>query len=90
MEDALTPDGTRKLRTLCRDILGRHPTVVAIDINGNRDIVDVIECLSQVIRPKGDDVVMNFNWELPRLIIVKSRFLYKAMKEQHLDGTLRY
>jgi hypothetical protein len=88
VEDALTPEGTKKLRTLCREHLIRsYPTVVAIDINGNREIAHVIECLCQVIRPNGDDVEMNINWEIPRLIIIKSRFLFHAMKE-HRNGVL--
>lgn len=88
MEDALTQEGTKKLRALCRDnLIGCYPTVVAIDINGNRDILDVIECLRRVIQPTGDDILMNVNWELPRLIIIKSRFLFRAMKEQGVSAS---
>mmetsp|Transcript_60026 Transcript_60026/g.72136 ORF Transcript_60026/g.72136 Transcript_60026/m.72136 type:complete len:346 (-) Transcript_60026:495-1532(-) len=89
LEDAITEDGVQQLRTLCRDTLvhsdsnGRNaslgPNVVAVDINGNRELPAVLACLTQIIRPKKDTVHLGVDWELPRLIIVKSRSLYQAM-----------
>lgn len=77
LEDALTDEGTAKLRTFCKDnLIGGHPSVVAIDINGNREIADVIHCIKQIMNP-GPDVTVGKDWELPRIIIVKSRYLYR-------------
>jgi hypothetical protein len=45
----------------------KEPLVVAIDINGNRDLPAVLKCIELV-----------FTWS-PRLIIVKSRALYSKM-----------
>ena len=42
--------------------------VVAIDINGNRDLEAVEACLDRVL-----------NWWKPRLVIVKSRSLYRKL-----------
>lgn len=55
------------------DIVGTAPSVMCIDINGNREIDGVLECLR---------MVMNEPWSsMPRMIIVKSRFLYWEMKK---------
>ncbi len=50
----------------CKDKL-----IVAIDINGNRELEAVVQCLKRVL-----DI-----WE-PRLVIVKSRSLFRLMIEQ--------
>lgn len=79
LQDALTENGSIKLRALCKDkLVGGYPTVVAIDINGNREIPAVLKCIDNIMNPgnDGDD-----NWELPRLIIVKSRLLYVELKK---------
>jgi hypothetical protein len=84
--DALTVEGTKQLRSLCKNhLIGSYPTVVAIDINGNRDVSDVINCVNQVVQPSGDDVILGSDWKLPRLIIVKSRYLFQAMKADEVS-----
>lgn len=81
-EDALTDEGTAKMRALCKQkLVGGYPNVVAIDINGNRLLDHVVECVERVMNP-GDDVVLGRDWDLPRLIIVKSRFLHEEVKRQ--------
>ena len=86
IEDALSDEGTAKMRALCKQkLVGGHPNVVAIDINGNRLLDHVVECVERVMNP-GTDVVMGENWDLPRLIIVKSRFLYEEVKRQQSEG----
>ena len=86
IEDALTDEGTAKMRALCKQkLVGSHPNVVAIDINGNRLLDHVVECVERVMNPV-DDVVMGENWDLPRLIIVKSRFLHEEVKRQQSEG----
>jgi hypothetical protein len=55
--------------------LSRPPDVVAMDINGNRELPAVLECLQAV-------------WKLwrPRLVIVKSRALYAVCDDvRHYD-----
>lgn len=70
----LNPDDIASLNTFCQQTLeGGAPSVIAIDINGNRDVDGVLECLQ---------VVMNEKWtEQPRLIVVKSRFLYWDLRK---------
>lgn len=70
----LKPDEMASLNTLCTQTLkGGSPSVIAIDINGNRELEGVLECLQ---------VVMNEKWlRRPRMIIVKSRFLYWDLKK---------
>jgi hypothetical protein len=77
--DALLPGGMSHVRGLCeRRLAGGAPTVVCIDINGNREIDDVLGCLG---------AVMNEPWSnLPRMIIVKSRFLYWEMMKKDGGG----
>lgn len=80
MQDGLTTKGVAELRRFCRDnlVLG-YPTVVAIDINGNREIPAVVRCVENVMtadEPSGDAKP----WELPRLILVKSRHLHEAIR----------
>eukprot|EP00956_Cyclotella_meneghiniana_P034255 scaffold102865_cov64-Cyclotella_meneghiniana.AAC.1 len=62
------------LNKFCQQSLkGGAPSVIAIDINGNRDVDGVLECLQ---------IVMSENWvRQPRLIVVKSRFLYWDMRK---------
>jgi hypothetical protein len=52
-------------------LLEVQPTVVAIDINGNRELHPVLHCLQ---------IVMD-RWQ-PRLILVKSRSLYYGLQQQ--------
>ena len=86
VEDALSDEGTAKMRALCKQkLVGGHPNVVAIDINGNRLLDHVVECVERVMNP-GNDVVIGENWDLPRLIIVKSRFLHEEVKRQQSEG----
>lgn len=47
--------------------------VVGIDINGNREIEAVRECLKRVL-----------NWWNPRLVIVKSRSLYQVLVQNKI------
>jgi hypothetical protein len=62
---------------LCEDeLLIKSHLVVAIDINGNREIEAVVECLKRVM-----------NWWSPKLIIVKSRSLYKYMQEKGIGDS---
>ena len=76
LEDALTEEGTHQLRQLCQDVMqGGYPTVVAIDINGNREIPAVLQCIGHLLNP----INPPDGWVLPRLIIVKSRLLYHAL-----------
>jgi hypothetical protein len=82
LEDALTDSGTIKLRTLCQEKLIRgFPSVVAVDINGNRELPGVLQCLNNIMNP-GSDVELGKNWELPRLIIVKARSLYAEVQNR--------
>ncbi len=72
--DVLVPGVMSQVRELCeRRLVNKSPSVICIDINGNRDIDGVLECLK---------VVMNEHWsKMPRMIVVKSRFLYWEMKK---------
>jgi hypothetical protein len=51
------------------DATAHHPSVVAIDINGNRQLPAVVDCIQLALDA----------WS-PRLIIVKSRELYAKIK----------
>ncbi|KAL3770270.1 hypothetical protein ACHAWO_003675 [Cyclotella atomus] len=72
--NVLKPDELASLNKLCQQSLkGGAPSVIAIDINGNRDVDGVLECLQ---------AVMNEKWiRHPRLIVVKSRFLYWDLRK---------
>lgn len=74
LRNILKPDDMASLNKFCQQSLkGGAPSVIAIDINGNRDVDGVLECLQ---------IVMNENWvRQPRLIVVKSRFLYWDMRK---------
>ena len=86
VEDALSDEGTAKMRALCKQkLIGAYPNVVAIDINGNRLLDHVLECIKQLMNP-GEDVVLGEDWDLPRLIIVKSRFLHEEVKRRQGKG----
>ena len=61
--DALSEEGMSSLRDRCTETLGGTPTVVAIDINGIRELEAVVQCIANV-------TTLN-----PRVIIVKSRHL---------------
>lgn len=73
LANVLLPEEMASIRTLCETKLTNSaPTVICIDINGNREIAGVLECL---------DMVMKEQWKVqPRMIIVKSRFLYWELK----------
>ena len=86
IEDALSDEGTAKMRALCKQkLIGGYPNVVAVDINGNRLLDHVLECIKRLMNP-GDDVVLGKDWDLPRLIIVKSRFLHEEVKRRQGKG----
>jgi len=79
LEDAITDKGTAKIRKLCKEkMIHGEPDVVAVDINGNREVSAVLSCIKQILQP-GKDVTVGKDWNLPRLIIVKSSNLYQAM-----------
>ena len=61
------------IRTICEtSLIGSAPSIIAIDVNGNREIDGVLDCVQ---------AVMNEKWiRMPRMIIVKSRFLYWELK----------
>lgn len=73
--DVLVPHEMSLVRILCEQCLvGSAPSILCIDINGNREIEGVLACLT---------MVMNEPWiRMPRIIIVKSRFLYWEMKRR--------
>ena len=74
VEDALTAVGIAKLQGLCaRSLQKRHPSVVAIDINGNREIPAVLQLVDNIMNPGSNE------WVLPSLILVKSRLLHSAL-----------
>jgi len=68
------------IRTLCEtSLINSAPSIVCIDVNGNREIQGVIDCISSI---------MNEQWKsLPRMIIVKSRFLYWELKKEEGHGS---
>jgi len=76
IQDALSYP--KELEQLCFQHLkyGR-PTVVAIDINGSRELPAVLQCIKVVIDLFCDDSAPD-TW--PRLLIVKSRALYSMVK----------
>ena len=61
----------RKLRN--EDVDGG--LVVAIDINGNRELEAVEDCLKRVLK-----------WWTPKLVIVKSRSLYAKMTDLNIGN----
>lgn len=56
---------------LAEKIIDKSPLVVSIDINGNRELPAVLDCLSFVLD----------SWS-PRLILVKSRELHAKMTNE--------
>ena len=62
------------IRAVCeKSMVGSAPSIICIDVNGNREIDGVIECLNTVMKEP---------WRRqPRMIIVKSRFLYWEVKK---------
>lgn len=80
MGDVFVEEEMTQFRTLCEHgLVGGSPSVVAIDINGNREIEGVVRCIQ---------TMMDQPWKrgVPRLIIVKSRFLYWHMKGKEDEG----
>jgi hypothetical protein len=74
LEDALTERGMKQLCELCETRLEcKSPSVVALDIGGNREIPAVLQCLYNIMNPPSE------TWVTPRLILVKSRFLHKEL-----------
>ena len=75
LANVLVPDEMATLRTTCESSLqGEAPSIICVDINGNREIDGVLRCVQ---------MLMNEKWKRqPRLIIVKSRFLYWDLKER--------
>jgi hypothetical protein len=59
---------------LAQKELGGPPCVVAIDINGNRELPAVVKCV--------DRVLISGKERPPRLVIVKSRFLHAKLLEE--------
>eukprot|EP00804_Cyclotella_cryptica_P002604 CCRYP_010424-RA/>CCRYP_010424-RA protein AED:0.20 eAED:0.20 QI:41/1/1/1/1/1/3/458/441 len=72
--NVLKAEEMASLNEICQQTLkGGAPSVIAIDVNGNREIEGVLQCLQ---------MVMNEKWaRQPRLIVVKSRFLYWDLKK---------
>ena len=73
--NVLRPDEMTSLRLLCEQSLANSsPSIVAIDVNGNREIDGVLDVLTKVMEER---------WRRqPRLIVVKSRFLYWEVKDR--------
>lgn len=104
LEDALTKEGSAQIRSLCQTHLeNKYPSVVSIDINGNRELPAVLECIERIMCPDfdNDDNVedkqidemtesqFTYNgvkWDLPRLIVVKSRTLHELLVSREKDG----
>lgn len=76
--DVLQPNDMSSIRTLCEQCMdGSAPSIICMDVNGNREIDGVIECLNMIMKEP---------WKRqPRMIIVKSRFLYWEVKQSKLD-----
>ena len=73
--NVLRPDEMSSLRALCeKSLVNSSPSVVCVDVNGNREIDGVLDVLRMVVDER---------WRRqPRLIIVKSRFLYWEVKDR--------
>ena len=73
--NVLRPDEMSSLRALCeKSLANSSPSVVCVDVNGNREIDGVLDVLRMVVDER---------WRRqPRLIIVKSRFLYWEVKDR--------
>lgn len=73
--NVLWADEMASLRALCEESLANSsPSVVCVDVNGNREIDGVLDVLRMVVKER---------WRRqPRLIIVKSRFLYWEVKDR--------
>ncbi|KAL7551703.1 hypothetical protein ACHAWF_014892 [Thalassiosira exigua] len=79
--DVLAPGGMSAVGALCEtSLMGSSPSVVCVDVNGNREIEGVLECVR---------AVMDERWKrLPRMIVVKSRFLYWEIKDKEREATI--
>ncbi|KAL7436801.1 hypothetical protein ACHAXM_005759 [Skeletonema potamos] len=75
LANVLVPEEMSMLRTTCEASLrGEAPSIICVDINGNREIDGVLKCVQMILNEK---------WKRqPRMIIVKSRFLYWDLKER--------
>mmetsp|Transcript_19854 Transcript_19854/g.28288 ORF Transcript_19854/g.28288 Transcript_19854/m.28288 type:complete len:393 (-) Transcript_19854:533-1711(-) len=75
LANVMSKDEMTTLRTTCESTLqGEAPSIICVDINGNREIDGVLRCVQ---------MLMNEKWKRqPRMIIVKSRLLYWDLKER--------
>lgn len=75
LANVLVSEEVSTIRTMCEaNLRGEAPSIICIDVNGNREIDGVLQCLQ---------MIMNERWKRqPRMIIVKSRFLYWDLKEK--------
>ena len=75
LANILVSEEVSTIRTMCEtNLRGEAPSIICIDVNGNREIDGVLQCLQ---------MIMNERWKRqPRMIIVKSRFLYWDLKER--------
>ena len=68
----------------CKELFPKqtpYPSVIALDINGNRELSAVLLCLQSImnfVKSKEDN---QWNIRLPRLFIVKSVLLYQLLNE---------
>ncbi len=76
LANVMSKDEMATLRNTCESTLqGEAPSIICVDINGNREIEGVLRCVQ---------MLMNEKWKRqPRMIIVKSRFLYWDLKERN-------
>jgi hypothetical protein len=75
--DVLSKEGTIPLKSLCDNVFPtKYPSIVAIDINGNREIPAVLQCMNNLMNPDSSEPLL-----LPRLILVKSRLLYHKLRD---------
>jgi len=92
IDDILTDSGASQLRDLCcENLLYSCPSVVAIDINGSRELPAVLQCIQMVMRyfvPSEDNYLTTCM--PPRLIVVKSRTLYNYLKQAPLKFKQAY
>lgn len=87
--DALSAEGAAAIRKRCAEVLGAAPSVVAIDINGNRPLDAVLDCLTRTLQPQlpnGEQIQVagSDEWALPRLIVVKSEELHRAVADARM------
>lgn len=81
LANVLVSEEVSTIRTMCEtNLRGEAPSIICIDVNGNREIDGVLQCLQ---------MIMNERWKRqPRMIIVKSRFLYWELKERKSSASV--